>query len=105
MPVFPVAGELLFILNLLYNLWISAHAATFLFVSTETPNPKRRDELLRQLYAIRPTNPLTQLFKSMEPYRGPSRPLGAVPFFFGNPQPQPPAQPKAQTQQQEVPRG
>ena len=73
MPVFPVAGELLYVLTLLYNLWIAAHGATFLFVSTETTNAKQRDQLLQQLYLIRPTALMTNLFKSMEPYRAPNR--------------------------------
>ena len=103
MPVFPVAGELLYVLTLLYNLWIAAHGATFLFVSTETTNAKQRGQLLQQLYLIRPTALMTNLFKSMEPYRAPNRrPSGAVPFALGNippaaspSTPPPPADPQA----------
>ena len=94
MPVFPVAGELFYVLTLLYNLWVAAYGATFLFVSTETTKAKQRDQLLQQLYAIRPTAFLTGLFKSMEPYRAPNRrPINAVPFVLSNLPPLPPTPP------------
>lgn len=97
MPVFPVAGELFYILTLLYNLWVAAYGATFLFVSTETTKAKQRDQLLQQLYAIRPTAFLTGLFKSMEPYRAPNRrPTNAVPFVLSNFRPMPTTPPAPQ---------
>jgi|GEM_PF-5674131 len=96
MPVAPVVGESIFFLSLLYLLYLAAHAAVFLYASTEIKVPDV-DQTLRGLFRI--TIPKKKLYQ-IEAWKAPFRGIGVslvgveqVPFVpFQPPQQQQPRQ-------------
>jgi hypothetical protein len=90
MPLWPVAGETVFVIGLLSLLLVAAHTSTFLYLSNELPNTKRTDEQLRLLYGFKaspdfaePSGGIPRLF-GLRPNRADT--VTSIPFTFPRPQ-------------------
>jgi hypothetical protein len=90
MPLYPVLGEVLFVLSLLYVLYAAARGATFLYISTQLPDDDALPSLLSSLFHVAVSKRTSALIEKLQRNTVPgpkSTEVTQIPFFIGQPKP------------------
>lgn len=97
MPLYPVLGETLFALTLLYVLYVTARGASFLYISTQLPAHVTFASALASLFQIVPSAETKAMLERLQGTTGrrySDNQVTVVPFVVGQPPPPPKEQPR-----------